>query len=134
MVKYNIISKTPYEEIKNLLSEEAKTWFERTFRPKKRGIGIVKTEEAKKWGTKEYYIARMVQFMTEPWDNMPVIAQLFSSGWTRDEVKLLDEVVNEITQAVWTWLKNNDPDLFREIARQTEHVCNLYGVNNIITL
>ena len=133
-MRYNLIGKIPYEEIKSLLGDEAKIWFERTFRPKKRGVGTTKTEKAKKWGTREYYVARMVQFMTEPWDHLPVIAQLFSSGWTRDEVEILDKVVDEITQAIWTWLKNNDPDLFMRVAQQTEYVCNLYGVNNIIKL
>ena len=133
-MKYNLIGKIPYREIKSLLGDEAKIWFERTFRPKKRGVGTIKTEKAKKWGTREYYIARMVQFMTEPWDNLPVIAQLFSSRWTKDEVEILDRVVDEITQAIWTWLKNNNPELFARIAQQTEYVCGLYGVNNIIKL
>ena len=133
-MRYNLIRKIPYEEIKSLLGDKAKFWFERTFRPKRRGVGTIKTEKAKEWGTREYYIARMVQFMTEPWDNLPVIAQLFSNSWMRDEVKILDKVVDEITQAIWTWLKNNDPGLFPRVARQTEYVCNLYGVNNIIEL
>ena len=131
---YNILGKLPYAEVENLLAGEAKAWFNKAFRPKKRGVGILKTKEAEKWGTKEYYIARMVRFMVEPWDNIPIIAEVFASGWPEEEVKALDEAVKEITSAIWNYIKASNPRLFQELAGQIEYVCGLYGVNNIIEM
>jgi len=130
-MRYNVLAQIPYEELRSMLDGDALVWFSRAFRAKRRGVGTVKTEKAKKWGSREYYVARMVQFMTEPWDHMPVMAELFAWSWSEGERELLDEAVNKITQTVWTWLKENNKELFYKIANETVYVANLYGLSNI---
>jgi len=128
-MKYNVIRKLPYEAIlREIKSEEAREWFKRTYRPKKRGTGVMPRKVSEKWNTEEYYIRRMVQFMTEPWDNMPIMAIVMSSGWDEKKSKKLKTIVNEITVAIWKVLKRHNPELFKRIAYQTQYVAGLYGI------
>ena len=131
MKVFSLFVKTPYEFFIKNLNGESKGWFKKTFRKKMRGIGVTVRDEAKNWVNKEYYIARMVRFMVEPYDNMPVTAELFSSAWSEDEKKQLDKAVNDIAGVFFDYLKVSNPDLFEEIAERTIYVCGLYGVYGV---
>ena len=120
--------RVPYDYVLSAISKDAQEVFRRAFRPKKRGVGIMKTERAKKLGTEEYYVARMVEFYCEPWDNIPVVALCFTDKTAK---KRLDPIINEITQAILEWINKHDPETFEKMWIDTVYVASLYGLFNV---
>lgn len=111
-----------FEELE---SEEARTWFLRLRRPKKRGDGMMDRDHVKT-GAPEHYLRKSIEQTQRPMSSFQgmVMAGLFVDEDVQEEV---DEVALEIVAAK---IKSGaiSQGAARRLVDQNERVAKLYGV------
>lgn len=115
--------KPVYERIE---TEEAREWYRRTWRPKKRNDGMIERDHVK-FGTPEDYVKYNVEDYFDPWGSFDgvMMRHMTVSKEKRDE---LDENVKEIVRAKLKLLKKQSPGAAQRLLNESNKVASLYGV------
>lgn len=109
-----------------LETELGRRAYRHVWRPKKRGDGMMQREHVK-LGTKEDYVAEMVDDVFSPWGSMTgVMMRKISFG--EETRERLEEAVSDIVQAKLERLKERDPAAAQRLLEETEKVAGLYGL------
>jgi len=105
---------------------EAREWYRRIWRPKKRNDGMIERDHVK-FGTEEDYVKYEVEDTFDPWGSIDG-AMMRHLSIPKERREELDEVVHEILRAKLKRLKQEDPETAMRLLRETNKVANLYGV------
>lgn len=114
------------DEYEMLETELARYWFRRTWRPKKRGDGMMKRDHVK-LGTPEDYVEEHVSDTFDPWGNLTGVMMRKISSYKVDTDDL-DDAVDEIVRVKLERLAERNPDRARELLEDTQRVSALYGL------
>lgn len=121
MENWENAGKPVYDRIE---TEEARAWYRRIYRPKKRNDGMMERDRVT-FGTPEDYIKYSVEDAFDPWGSMEGMMMRHLSVDNKDE---LDEHAREILKAKLKLLKKQDPEAAKRLLRETDKVASLYGV------
>lgn len=107
-----------------LETEDAKYWYRRTWRPKKRNSGMMKCDHVK-LGTPEDYIEEHVADTLNPMGDLTSVMMRSISRYKVDR-DVLDDVVSDIVQAK---IQNMSDAQQQRLVGDAERLANAYGLN-----
>lgn len=109
-------------------TEEAREWYRRTWRPKKRNEGMIEHDHVK-FGTPEDYVKYNVEDYFDPWGSFDGVMMRHMTV-SKDKREELDEHVTEIAKAKLKRLKETNPGAAQRLLTETKKVASLYGVES----
>ena len=108
----------------NLETDLGRYWYRRTWRPKKRGDGMMQHDDVK-LGTPEDFVAENVSDMLSPMGNMTSVMMRRISKYSVDKDDL-DEAVEDIVQAK---ISNMGEQQQARLLQQSQRLANIYGID-----
>jgi hypothetical protein len=113
--------KPVYEKID---SEEARDLYLRTYRPKKRGEGMMKRDSVS-FGDVEHYLYKEIEDTFNPKGSFHGV-MMAKTGVSDEQEELVDEVVKAKVEV----LDDENPDAAKRLVKKTAEVAENYGVLN----
>jgi len=111
------------EIYENLETEVGRYWFRRSWRPKKRGSGLMERDHVK-FGTPEDYVVYEVEDRFKPMGSIHGSVMRSFSSFSADKDEL-ERAIADIFQAKFRLLPDHEQ---ARIAQQANKVADLYGI------